>query len=129
EFRSDPRVIERPRLVWRPIRRGVILTTRPRKSARAYRKVWMAQGSPLAVHMARLAAALDGDFGPDVIVDHAMRYGRPAIAERIDALFAQVCSRLRIAPPYPHMCSAMSATVLGRAFCHLRLMRWDSTRR
>lgn len=127
EFLSDPRVIEIPQLVWQPILRGVILTTRPRKSARAYRKVWMAQGSPLAVHMARLAAALDGDFGPDVIVDHAMRYGRPAIAERIDALFAQGCTRLLIAPLYPQYCAATTATALDEAFRHLRRMRWVPT--
>ncbi len=49
EFLSDPRVIEIPQLVWQPILRGLILTTRPKKSAHAYRQVWMEEGSPLAV--------------------------------------------------------------------------------
>src|SRR3954453_2911572 len=101
EFLSDPRVVEIPQLVWQPILRGLILTTRPRKSAHAYRQVWTEEGSPLAVITARQAKALAGAFGADVIVDHAMRYGRPAISERIDALRAAGCERILIAPLYP----------------------------
>lgn len=123
EFLSDPRVIEIPQLIWQPILRGLVLTTRPRKSARAYRQVWMAEGSPLAVITARQAAALDGAFGPEVIVDHAMRYGRPAISERIDALMARGCERILIAPLYPQYCGATTATALDAAFAHLAGMR------
>ena len=86
EFLSDPRVVEIPQLVWQPILRGIILNTRPRKSAHAYRQVWSEEGSPLAAISARQARALAGAFGENVIVDHALRYGRPAISERIDAL-------------------------------------------
>jgi ferrochelatase len=124
EFLSDPRVVEIPQLLWKPVLHGVILRTRPGKSAHAYRQVWMEEGSPLAVHTARAAAALAGAFGPDVIVDHAMRYGRPAISARIDALFAQGCTRLLIAPLYPQYCAATTATALDEAFRHLRHMRW-----
>jgi ferrochelatase len=124
EFLSDPRVVEIPQLVWQPILRGLILTTRPRKSAHAYRQVWTEEGSPLAVITARQAKALAGAFGPDVIVDHAMRYGRPAIAGRIDALKAAGCERILIAPLYPQYCAATTATALDEAFRHLRHMRW-----
>jgi protoporphyrin/coproporphyrin ferrochelatase len=124
EFLSDPRVVEIPQLVWQPILRGLILTTRPRKSAHAYRQVWTEEGSPLAVITARQAKALAGAFGADVIVDHAMRYGRPAIAERIDALKAAGCDRILIAPLYPQYCAATTATALDEAFRHLRHMRW-----
>ena len=110
EFLSDPRVVEIPQLVWQPILRGIVLTTRPRRSARAYRQVWTEEGSPLAAITARQAEALAGAFGPDVIVDHAMRYGRPAIAERIDALKAAGCERILIAPLYPQYCAATTAT-------------------
>ena len=58
EFLSDPRVVEIPQLVWQPILRGIILNTRPKKSAHAYRQVWTGQGSPLAAITARQAAAL-----------------------------------------------------------------------
>ena len=101
EFLSDPRVIEIPSLLWQPILRGVVLRTRPKKSAHAYRQVWSDEGSPLAAITARQARALSGAFGDGVIVDHAMRYGRPAIAERIDALKGQGCERILIAPLYP----------------------------
>lgn len=123
EFLSDPRVVEIPSLVWQPILRGIVLTTRPRKSARAYKKVWMEEGSPLAVFTARQAEALDGAFGARVMVEHAMRYGRPAIAERIDALIAAGCGRILLAPLYPQYCAATTATALDAAFAHLRRMR------
>ena len=125
EFLSDPRVIEIPYLVWQPILRGIILRTRPGKSARAYRQVWTEEGSPLAAITARQAKALAGVFGEGVIVDHAMRYGKPAIAERIDALKAAGCERLLIAPLYPQYCAATTATANDEAYAHLRKMRWQ----
>ena len=125
EFLSDPRVIEIPQLVWQPILRGIILNVRPRKSAHAYRQVWTEEGSPLAAITARQARALVDAFGPNVRVDHAMRYGRPAIAERIDALKAEGCDRILIAPLYPQYCAATTATAADEAFAHLRRMRWQ----
>jgi ferrochelatase len=122
EFLSDPRVVEIPQWVWQPILRGLVLTTRPRKSARAYRQVWM-EGSPLAVITARQARALAGAFGEGVIVDHAMRYGRPAIKERLDALRAAGCDRILIAPLYPQYSAATTATANDEVFFHLRRMR------
>ena len=125
EFLSDPRVVEIPQLVWQPILRGIILNTRPKKSAHAYRQVWTEEGSPLAAITARQARALAGAFGESVIVDHAMRYGKPAISERIDALKAQGCDRILIAPLYPQYCAATTATANDEAFFHLRRMRWQ----
>ncbi|HEX8622102.1 MAG TPA: ferrochelatase [Allosphingosinicella sp.] len=125
EFLSDPRVIEIPQLVWQPILRGIILRTRPKKSAHAYRQVWTDEGSPLAAITARQSKALAGAFGPDVVVDHAMRYGEPAIAGRIDALKAQGCERILIAPLYPQYCAATTATATDEAFLRLRRMRWQ----
>jgi protoporphyrin/coproporphyrin ferrochelatase len=123
EFLSDRRVVEIPPFVWQPILRGVVLTTRPRKSARAYRMVWTEEGSPLAAITARQAAALAGAFGPEVTVDHAMRYGRPAIGEKIDALIARGCERILVAPLYPQYCAATTATALDAAFAHLAGLR------
>ena len=125
EFLSDPRVIEIPQLVWQPILRGIILTTRPARSARAYRKIWTEAGSPLAAITAAQAKALEGAFGDRVIVDHAMRYGRPAIADRIDALKQAGCDRILIAPLYPQYCAATTATANDEAFACLRRMRWQ----
>jgi ferrochelatase len=125
EFLSDPRVVEIPQLVWQPILRGLILRTRPRKSAHAYRQVWTDEGSPLAAITARQAKALAGSWGDGVIVNHAMRYGRPAISEKIDALKAQGCERILIAPLYPQYCAATTATANDEAFAHLRRLRWQ----
>ncbi|MGS1016705.1 ferrochelatase [Allosphingosinicella humi] len=125
QFLSDPRVIEIPKLAWQPILRGIILRTRPKKSAHAYKQVWGEEGSPLAAITARQTKALAGAFGPDVIVDYAMRYGRPAIAERIDALRAQGCERILIAPLYPQYCAATTATANDEAFRHLAKLRWQ----
>jgi len=125
EFLSDPRVVEIPQLVWQPILRGIVLTTRPKKSAHAYRQVWTDEGSPLAAITARQARALAGTFGKGVAVDYAMRYGRPAIRERIDALKAIGCERILIAPLYPQYCAATTATANDEAFAHLRRMRWQ----
>src|SRR4029079_9827685 len=95
------------------------------KSARAYRQVWTEEGSPLAAISARQARALTGSFRDDVILDHGMSYGRPAIAERIDALKAKGCERILIAPLYPQYCAATTATANDEAFLHLRRMRWQ----
>ncbi len=125
EFLSDPRVVEIPRLVWQPILRGIVLRARPKKSAHAYRQVWTGEGSPLAAITARQATALAGVFGTGVIVDHAMRYGKPAISERIGALKNQGCERILIAPLYPQYCAATTATANDEAFAQLRRMRWQ----
>jgi ferrochelatase len=125
EFLSDRRVIEIPRLVWKPILRGIILRTRPAKSAHAYRQVWQEGGSPLAAITRAQAEALQGAFGPDVIVDHAMRYGRPALGERLRALKEAGCERILIAPLYPQYCAATTATANDAAFAELAKMRWQ----
>jgi ferrochelatase len=125
EFLSDPRVVEIPQLVWQPILRGLILRSRPKRSAHAYRQVWTDEGSPLAAITARQAQALAGSWGDGVIVDHAMRYGRPAISEKIDALKGLGCERILIAPLYPQYCAATTATANDEAFAHLRRLRWQ----
>jgi ferrochelatase len=123
EFLSDRRVVEIPPLVWQPILRGIILTTRPRKSARAYRQVWMEDGSPLAVFTARQARALAERLGPGIAVDYAMRYGNPGIAARLDALRAAGCERILLAPLYPQYCAATTATANDAAFAHIAALR------
>ena len=74
EFLSDKRVVEIPAIVWQPLLRGVILNTRPQKSAAAYAEVWTDQGSPLAVYSKRQAEALKGRLGDAALFDFAMRW-------------------------------------------------------
>ncbi len=125
EFLSDPRVVEIPQLVWQPILRGAILTTRPKKSAHAYQQVWMSEGSPLAVHTRATAQALQQAMGPRVLVDWAMRYGNPAIATRLKAMKQAGCDRILIAPLYPQYSAATTATANDAAFAALATMRWQ----
>ena len=125
EFLSDRRVVELPPILWQPILRGVVLTTRPAKSAEAYAAIWADDGSPLATITVAKAKALVDSFGPDVIVDHAMRYGKPAIGERLAALKAAGCERILVAPMYPQYSGATTATVNDVAFAALTAMRWQ----
>jgi len=125
EFLSDRRVVEIPPLVWQPILRGIILRTRPSKSAHAYRQVWTDEGSPLAAITAAQAAALRDAFGAEVLVDWAMRYGRPAIADRLQAMKQAGCTRILLAPLYPQYCAATTATANDAAFRKLAQMRWQ----
>ena len=125
EFLSDPRVIEIPPLLWQPILRGIILNVRPRKSAHAYQQVWTDEGSPLAVITRAQARTLSGRFGETVTVDYAMRYGRPAIGERLAAMKASGCDRILIAPRYPQYSGATTASVMDATAAALGRMRWQ----
>ena len=125
QFLSDPRVIEIPKLVWQPILRGIILNTRPQKSAEAYAKIWTERGSPLADITARQAEAIAGSFGENVVVDYAMRYGSPSIEQRIGEMTARGCDRILIAPMYPQYCAATTATVFDEVARVLRALRWQ----
>jgi ferrochelatase len=125
EFLSDRRVVEIPAPLWKPILHGIILRTRPKKSAHAYAQVWREDGSPLAAITRAQAVGLKHAFGPQVSVDYAMRYGRPAIADRLAALKEQGCERILIAPLYPQYCAATTATANDKAFEALAAMRWQ----
>ena len=125
EFLSDRRVVELPAIAWQPILRGILLNTRPKKSAHAYGLVWSDEGSPLAAITRRQAQALTDAFGEGVIVDYAMRYGNPAIADRLAALKDAGCERILIAPLYPQYCAATTATANDKAFAALAGMRWQ----
>ena len=126
EFLSDKRVVELPAIVWQPILRGVILPRRPKQSAHAYSQVWGEGGSPLAAvtraQAEGLAARLAGD---GVLVDHAMRYGNPALPDRLRAMKAAGCERILVAPLYPQYCAATTATANDHAFATLADMRWQ----
>jgi ferrochelatase len=125
EFLSDKRVVELPQILWQPILRGAILTTRPKQSAHAYKQVWREDGSPLASITRAQSMALQGAFGPNVMVDWGMRYGRPAIGDRISAMQDAGCERILLAPLYPQYCAATTATANDKAFATLAAMRWQ----
>lgn len=130
EFLSDRRVIELSPLVWQPILRGVILNTRPKKTAEAYAKIWLEDGdeSPLRRYTRRQAEALQQAIDPSaerVLVDWAMRYGLPPIAERVVRLKEAGCERILVFPLYPQYSATTTATVVDRVTDTMRRMRWQ----
>jgi ferrochelatase len=125
QFLSDQRVVEIPPILWQPILRGIILTTRPKKSAHAYAQVWTEDGSPLAAITRAQTAALQAALGDGIEVAYAMRYGEPAIGRAIDALTAAGCRRILVAPLYPQYCAATTATVVDATADHLKTLRWQ----
>ena len=125
QFLSDRRVVEIPPIVWQPILRGIILNTRPRKSAHAYAQVWTDEGSPLAAITARQARALQARLGHGVTVDWAMRYGNPSVESRIAAMKAAGCDRILFAPLYPQYSGATTASAMDALGDALGAMRWQ----
>jgi len=125
EFLSDRRVVELPQILWQPLLRGVVLRTRPKQSAHAYAQVWTPEGSPLEVITRRQAEAMHAAFGDGVIVDYAMRYGKPSIAERLAKLKDGGAERILIAPLYPQYSGATTATANDMVFKTLMDMRWQ----
>lgn len=125
EFLSDRRVVEIHPLAWQPILRGLVLTTRPKRSAHAYRQVWTEAGSPLAAITAEQAASLQQRLGDQVQVAYAMRYGNPGIAGELGKLVDGGCERVLLAPLYPQYSAATTATVVDKTADALRAMRWQ----
>jgi ferrochelatase len=114
EFLSDPRVVEIPRLLWWLILHGVILRTRPAKSAAKYASIWTAEGSPLKVwteKQAKLLGGYLGERGHAVTVRYAMRYGSPSIASVLDELKAHGTTRVLVLPLYPQYSATTTASV------------------
>jgi len=124
QFLSDRRVVEISPLLWQPILRGIVLNTRPKKSAHAYAQVWRADGSPLASITAAQARALQARLGEDVVVRHAMRYGRPDIAGELAALKKAGCERILFAPLYPQYSGATTGSALDALADAVKATRW-----
>jgi ferrochelatase len=127
QFLSDPRVVEIPRALWWPILNVIILNTRPRRSAAKYAKIWTAEGSPLKLHLERQARLLRGYLGErtraPLEVEWAMRYGNPAVTEKLRALREQQCDRVLVIPLYPQYAASVTASTydaIGAALSRMR---------
>lgn len=128
EFLMDPRVVEVPRLIWRMVLHGVILRIRPPRSARAYQKVWEKQGSPLiSISKAQcegIAKRMHEQFGDDVVVDLAMRYGNPSTPDTLAALNKQNVRHLLVLPLYPQYSAVTSASTFDAIAKVFTRKRW-----
>lgn len=115
QFLSDPRVVEIPRLVWWPILNGIILNTRPAKSALKYASVWTEAGSPLMAHSVQQADHLRQALtrrGHSIDVELAMRYGEPSIPAVLERLRAVNTTRILVLPLYPQYAGSTTATAI-----------------
>lgn len=115
EFLGDRRVVDLPRWFWLPILHGIVLRTRPAKSAAKYATIWTPEGSPLKVHTERQAKLLRGLLGErgdkDTVVAWAMRYGQPSVAAVLDRLAADGAERILVLPLYPQYAGSTTASV------------------
>jgi len=134
EFLSDRRVIEENRLKWWLILNLIVLTVRPGRKGRDYDKIWNRERneSPLKTITRSQSDKLDemlDKLDKRIRVDWAMRYGKPSIRSRLEALVAQNCERILIVPLYPQYAAATTATVCDEAFRALARMRFQPTLR
>lgn len=119
QFLSDHRVVEIPKPIWWLILHGIILRTRPAKSAAKYASIWTPEGSPLAMWTSKQAKLLRGwlgKAGSNVLVRHAMRYGNPSIASQLDALKAEGATRILVLPLYPQYSATTTASVFDAVY-------------
>lgn len=114
-FLSDRRIIDYPPLLWQPLLHSVILTFRPRKSAKLYKRIWTGQGSPLLVHSLRQQAGLQERLGGKYKVELGLAYGRPDITEALSRLEAAGAGRIIVLPLFPQYSSTTTASVYDAA--------------
>lgn len=128
EFLSDPRVVELPRPLWWLILHLAVLPFRSGRTARAYQKIWLEEGSPLLVNTLKQADALGRklaqDGGGEIIVEPAVCYGRPNVTESLDKLRRQNVRRLLVLPLYPQYSATTTAAVFDLVTTALRGCRW-----
>ncbi len=127
QFLGDPRVVEMARLPWWLILHGIILRTRPKRSAKLYAKVWSGEGSPLYAISKRQRIALEAELhrrlGGPVKVALGMRYGHPSIASALEELAAAGCTSVTALPLYPQYSATTTASSFDALFEALKTWR------
>lgn len=116
QFLSDRRVIDYHPLVWQPILRGIILRTRPKRSARLYERIWTSEGSPLLVYSRRQVEGLQARLGAGYCVRLGMRYGNPSIHDALRAFEQDGIDRIIILPMYPQYSSTTTASIYDAVY-------------
>jgi len=128
QFLSDPRVIENQGLMWSLILNGIILRTRPSRSAEGYRKIWTEEGSPLLAitrkQVAGLETRLRERIGSPLHVAPGMGYGEPSIRSGLEALQRKGCRRILVIPLYPQYAAATTGSTFDAVAEVLKSWRW-----
>ncbi len=109
EFLMDPRVIDVPLWARTLLVKGIILNTRPKKSAAAYQKIWWDEGSPLIVLSERLQQKVQERV--NIPVGLAMRYGSMSLKKGLQALVDQGVTEILTIPLYPQFAMATTETI------------------
>ncbi len=127
EFLSDKRVIEIPSIIWQPILKLIILTVRPNKSGKLYKKIWNYKNeeSPLRTYTREQSNMLAKKFQKNVIVEWAMRYGNPSIRKKIKDLLEKGCTKILFFPLYPQYSATTTASVMDKVYEYLKEIRWQ----
>jgi protoporphyrin/coproporphyrin ferrochelatase len=116
EFLGDERVLDLPDAARWLLLEGIILRTRPKKSAHAYKEVWTEQGSPLLVISRSVRDKLAAQLGPDTPVYLAMRYGQPSIASVVARMAEDGVTEVLLFPQYPHYAMSSWETVVVKVY-------------
>ncbi|MCA9895352.1 MAG: ferrochelatase [Anaerolineae bacterium] len=116
QFLSDMRVIDYHPLLWQPILRGIILNTRPKKSAQLYQRIWLKDGSPLLVYSQEQAVGLQARLGDAYHVIVGMRYGNPSIAHAMQTFADEGIDRIVILPMFPQYSSTTTSSVYDAVY-------------
>ena len=131
QFLSDKRVVDYSAWLWQPLLQGIILTRRPFSSGEAYRSIWNNElnESPLLTTTRLQANAVKKEvkknYGDDVIVDFAMRYGNPSTESVIKSMKDQGVEKIVFFPLYPQYAGPTTATANDEAFRTLMKMNWQ----
>lgn len=132
QFLSDRRVIEVNRVLWWVLLNGVILVTRPKRSARLYKRIWTEEGSPLLTITKKQAEGVRERLSREhknVEVEFGMRYGTPNLESAVDALLNKGCSKILLFPMYPQYAAATTASTYDAIFPRVLKRRWVPTLR
>jgi len=128
EFLSDPRVVEIPKLLWMIILHGIILRVRPARSARLYKDIWSAEGSPLLAigkrQRDRLEQLLRENGQQDYELQLAMRYGNPSIRDALRAFQQQGIHRVVVLPLYPQYAGPTTGSTFDVVADEFKQWRW-----
>ncbi len=127
QFLNDPRVVEIPRVIWWLILNGIILNTRPAKSAEKYAQIWRQDGSPLKVITEQQSKLLQGYLGEktgaDILVRYAMSYGSPAIDDVLKEMVSAGCDKILVVPLYPQYSGTTTASVMDAVYASVGRFR------
>ena len=125
DFLSDPRVVDLPRWFWIPLLRLAIIPLRRGRTTEAYKKIWLAEGSPLLVYSEALCAGLQRLLANRADVRLAMRYGEPDIRSRLVSLRDAGVKKLVVLPLYPQYSVTTTESVFDAVTAALTGLAWE----